>query len=169
MPTRGTVHTGPVTHPVTGTSWLDREWSTSVLSRHVAGWDWLALQLDDATELMLYRLRRADGAVDPFSAATFIAPDGTSRAFDASEFSMMPTRSWRTTDGVAYPVAWRIALPSQDLTLDVDAALDDQELEHAVRYWEGTVRARGTRAGRPISGRGYLEMTGYVRPTDSGR
>ena len=27
--------------------------------------------------------------------------------------------------------------------------------------WEGAIRVRGERAGRPVSGSGYLEMTGY--------
>lgn len=169
MPARGTIRTRSGTHAVTGTSWLDREWSTSVLPPGVTGWDWLALQLEDSTELMVYRLRREDGTVDPFSAATFIASDGTARGFGADEFDMIPERVWRTADGVEYPVAWRIMLPALDLTVDVRAALDDQELNHAVRYWEGMVRAHGARAARPISGRGYLEMTGYAGAQDSVR
>jgi predicted secreted hydrolase len=169
MPTGGTIRTPAGTHAVTGTSWLDREWSTSVLPPGVDGWDWLSLQLDDSTELMLYRLRRADGTVDPFSAATFIAADGTARGFGADEFGMNPVRMWRAADGVEYPVAWSVAVPALALTVSVRAALDDQELNHAVRYWEGMVRARGTHAGRPISARGYLEMTGYAGAQDSTR
>ena len=30
-----------------------------------------------------------------------------------------------------------------------------------VSYWEGAVDIKGTRNGKPIEGRGYLEMTGY--------
>jgi predicted secreted hydrolase len=30
-----------------------------------------------------------------------------------------------------------------------------------VTYWEGSVVVEGTRDGAPMSGRGYLEMTGY--------
>jgi predicted secreted hydrolase len=30
-------------------------------------------------------------------------------------------------------------------------------------YWEGAVRVSGTSTGVPISGLGYLEMTGYER------
>lgn len=166
MPTGGIIRTPAGTHAVTGTSWLDREWSTSVLPPGVNGWDWLSLQLDDSTELMLYRLRREDGTVDPFSAATFITADGRARGFGADEFDMNPVGMWRTVDGIGYPVAWSVALPALGLTVDVRAALDDQELNHAVRYWEGMVRARGTHAGRPISGRGYLEMTGYADAQD---
>jgi predicted secreted hydrolase len=169
MPTKGVITTRSGTHRVTGASWLDREWSTSVLPAGVSGWDWVSLQLDDATELMLYRLRRSDGTVDPFSAATLVTEEATTIAFAADEFTMIPTRIWRAADGVEYPVGWRVILPAQDLTIDVVAAIDDQELRHAVRYWEGMVRATGTHAGQPVSGRGYLEMTGYAGTPGPGR
>ena len=45
------------------------------------------------------------------------------------------------------------------------AALDAQEmhagLQSGVAYWEGAIDVGGTRNGRPVTGRGYLEMTGY--------
>lgn len=162
MPTRGTMRTAAGTYAVTGTSWLDREWSTSALSPGITGWDWMSLQLDDDTELMLYRLRRADGRADPFSAATFIAADGTTHALAADAFTMMPTDTWRAADGVEYPVAWHVEIPSLDIVLDVSTPVESQELTLAVRYWEGMVHARGTRADEPVSARGYLEMTGYA-------
>ena len=169
LPTRGTIRTPSGMHAVRGNSWLDREWSTSVLSAGVSGWDWLSLQLTDSTELMMYRLRRADGTVDPFSAATIIDRDGTPTGIAASDFTMLPTRTWQSRDGVAYPVAWRVTIPSLALELDVAAVIDDQELDLAVRYWEGMVSARGSKGGDPVSGRGYLEMTGYAGEPGPGR
>jgi predicted secreted hydrolase len=160
--TRGTVRLGGTTHEVSGLSWLDREWSTSVLGSGVVGWDWLSLQLSDTTELMMYRLRREDGTPDAFSAASFVRPDGANVMFDAAGFTMQPRREWRSPSGAAYPVEWSLQIPALDLTLDVRAAVPAQELNLYVRYWEGMVRASGTRAGRGISGRGYLEMTGYA-------
>jgi predicted secreted hydrolase len=47
--------------------------------------------------------------------------------------------------------------------LEVSAAMDAQELVlRPISYWEGSVRARGTRQGQELRGRGYLEMTGYA-------
>jgi predicted secreted hydrolase len=163
MPTTGTIRVGTTTHDVTGASWLDREWSTSVLEAGVAGWDWLALQLDDGSELMLFRLRREDGAADAFSAGTYVPRDGAARALAAGEFTLRPTGSWRSPlDGTSYPTSWHVLVPALALELDVSAAFDAQELDLAVRYWEGAVRAAGSRAGRAVSGRGYLELTGYA-------
>jgi predicted secreted hydrolase len=162
MPTRGSITIAGTTTNVTGASWLDREWSTSVLADGVAGWDWISLQLTDSTELMLYRLRRYDGTADPYSEATFIAADGTATTLEAADFTMTPGRTW---SAAAYPMSWRIEVPALRLSLALDAAFDEQELDLSVRYWEGTVRAAGTRAGVPVSARGYLEMTGYsARP-----
>ena len=46
---------------VHGEAWFDHEWGTSQLGAGVVGWDWFGLRLADGRDLMLYRLRRADG------------------------------------------------------------------------------------------------------------
>jgi predicted secreted hydrolase len=147
---------------VRGDSWLDREWSTSALSPDLEGWDWMSLQFDDDTELMLYQLRRPDGSAGPFSAGTFVHADGTVTRLGVDDFRMTAVRRWRSPlDGTVYPVGWRVSVPALQLELDVRAAFDAQEMNLAVRYWEGAVRIEGVRGGRRIGGRGYLEMTGY--------
>jgi predicted secreted hydrolase len=162
MPTTGTIRVGAQTFTVAGASWLDREWSTSALSPDLEGWDWMALQLDDETDLMLYRLRRPDGTAGPFSAGRFVARDGSSSALSATDFTMTPLQWWRSPlDGASYPTSWRVDIPRLGALLDVSAAFPAQELNLAVRYWEGSVVVSGTRAGRAVQGRGYLEMTGY--------
>src|SRR5688500_10973524 len=62
----GSVRTRDARFEVTGTAWMDREWSTSALSPDLAGWDGLSVQLSDGRDLMLYRLRRKDGSVGAF-------------------------------------------------------------------------------------------------------
>jgi predicted secreted hydrolase len=56
-------------------------------------------------------------------------------------------------------------VPGQQLTLSLKPALDAQEmhvgLQSGIAYWEGAIDVSGTRNGRPVNGRGYLEMTGY--------
>ncbi len=54
-----------------GESWMDKEISTSQLAENQVGWDWFSLQLDDDRDLMLYLLRRRDGATD-FRHATLV-------------------------------------------------------------------------------------------------
>ena len=38
----------------------------------------------------------------------------------------------------------------------------DQELITNVRYWEGAVDVLGAANGQAISGKGYVELTGYA-------
>ena len=64
--------------------------------------------------------------------------------------------------GYRYPARTRLRVPKADLELEVTPRLPDQELEVSVRYWEGAVEARGTARGLAVTGRGYLELTGYA-------
>lgn len=144
--------------PVTGLSWMDREWSTSALEPGQVGWDWFSLQLSDGSDLMFYRLRQEDGSASPTSAGTLVEPSGEVRRLGVGDVRLEPRGEWQ-----GWPVRWRLEVPSVGLRLDVDPRVEDQLMEHSVRYWEGAVRARGDRAGKALEGNGYLELTGYGR------
>lgn len=159
----GDLRLGGHSHAVTGTAWLDREWSTSALEPGQRGWDWFALQLEDGTDLMFYRLRREGGATDPRSAGVVVGPDGASTALGAGSVELEPLRWWSSPKGGRYPVAWRMRLPQRGLELSIEPVLSDQELDLSVRYWEGAVDVSGLRKRRKIKGRGYVELTGYGR------
>jgi len=162
MPAIGTVRLGDKSFAVTGEAWMDREWSTSSLGRDEIGWDWFALQLDGGREVMLYQLRKRDGSVDPASSGTMIGPAGKTRSLDSGGFSITVLDRWRSPrSAAAYPGRWRLRVPAEDLDLEVIPLLADQELDVSFRYWEGAVTVTGTRQGAPVSGRGYVELTGY--------
>ena len=169
----GTLRIGAERLAVAGQAWMDREWSTSSLAAGEVGWDWFALQLDDGWELMLYRLRRrppaaAAGAADladPASLATLIAPDGRTTRYPLAALHFTATGAWTSLASHArYPSGWRLTLPGAGpaaFDLTVQPLLADQELRLSFRYWEGAVVTTGTHAGRPVMGRGYVELTGY--------
>jgi predicted secreted hydrolase len=165
LPIAGSIRSGDDEHAVRGEAWLDREWSTSALGAEQVGWDWFSLQLDDGTELMWYRLRRRDGAPDPFCRGCFVGRDGIAERLLPTDVEVTPMGDWVAADGGArYPARFRLAARGAiAFDLEVEPLLADQELRVLVRYWEGAVAVRGTRAGRPVAGRGYLEMTGYTR------
>jgi predicted secreted hydrolase len=173
MEARGTVRAAGPALAVDGLAWMDREWGTSALAPGQVGWDWFALQLDDGYDLMYYQLRRDDGTPDPFSKGTLVDPAGTARVLRVGELALEVLGDWRSPrDGVRYPARWRLRVLLADLQLEVRPLLPDQELHLAVRYWEGAVQVSGTRAGRPVGGRGYVELTGYAgaggRPSGQG-
>ena len=162
MSARGTVSAGGEPLPVSGLAWMDREWSTSALGPDLVGWDWLALQLDDGRDVMVYRLRRRDGTADAHSSGTLIAVDGATRTLAADEMTLAALDHWTSPRSrVRYPSRWRLAIPDAALSLEITPRLRDQELIVGTRYWEGAVRVEGTAAGRPIAGRGYVELVGY--------
>jgi predicted secreted hydrolase len=150
-------------HEVSGLAWLDREWGSSGLSREQEGWDWFALQLSDGSDLMYYKLRRTDGNDDSHSAGTWMPGDGESAYLSRDDVTIEVRDFWDSPQGGRYPMAWTISIPRLDLDLRVDPVLEAQELRTGVRYWEGAVDVAGTRSGRKIDGRGYVELTGYAR------
>ncbi len=164
LATTGVIQLGDQEIPVEGNSWMDREWATNQLAEDQAGWDWFSLQGEDGSDWMVYQLRKKDGSTDPFSKGLWWPSEGEPTLVRAADFTLTPLRWWRSPDGVArYPLAWRLEMPAAALTIEVEAALDNQELQlNPIRYWEGAVTFRGTRAGQPFNGRGYLEMTGYA-------
>ncbi|RPH61544.1 MAG: carotenoid 1,2-hydratase, partial [Acidobacteria bacterium] len=166
MPTSGTLTVAGSSIAVRGLSWMDHEFGTSVLEKGQTGWNWFALQLDDGTDLMLYEFRRADGRRDRHSSGSLVDEAGQRTRLDVEEFMLAPGAHWKSArSGAAYPTNWRIEVPNQALDLRFQAAIPEQELVTArsgVIYWEGAVIVQGTRRGRPVQGRGYLEMTGYA-------
>jgi predicted secreted hydrolase len=129
---------------VSGSAWLDHEWSSAYMAPEAAGWDWAGINFLDGGSLMGFRMRDKAGA-------THFAPPG---------ISMKPLRTWRSPrTGVEYPVSMQL----NDLRLE--PLMDDQELDSRLStgtiYWEGAVRAF---KGNDWVGRGYLELTGYWKP-----
>lgn len=162
MPTRGTISLRNEAWEVEGLSWMDREWSTSVLSKDQTGWDWFALQLSNGGELMYYQLRKRNGEPDSFSAGTWVGADGSSIHLARSDIDLQVTSRWKSPiDGRSYPASWTLRVPSLQLALRISPKVPNQELNLAVRYWEGAVSVDGTEGARTVSGNGYVELTGY--------
>jgi predicted secreted hydrolase len=57
---------------------------------------------------------------------------------------------------------WTLTIPTLDLSLRIRPVVRSQELATSVRYWEGAVDVNGERNGKEVSGRGYVELTGYA-------
>jgi predicted secreted hydrolase len=161
--TRGTVKVDGRKYEVTGSSWMDHEFGSSLLEANQVGWDWFALQFEDGRDLMLYQMRRRDGSRDPFSSGTLINRDGTIVRLTRDDYELEPLETWRSeVSGTSYPIRWRVAIPKLRLAFEVRAAMPNQELHTPrstnVTYWEGAVDITGADG---IRGRGYAELTGY--------
>jgi predicted secreted hydrolase len=165
--TSGSITLDGKPYQVEGLAWMDHEFFSHSLESNQSGWDWFSLQFNDGTELMLYRLRRKDGTVEPYSSGTFIDANGRAQFLSLNEFQLQPGKLWSSPETKArYPIEWTIRVPGLSLECTVSTRLPAQELTDksgaSPIYWEGAVEAQGTRGGAPIKGAGYLEMTGYA-------
>ncbi|MES2128027.1 MAG: carotenoid 1,2-hydratase [Pseudomonadota bacterium] len=148
---------------VSGTAWLDHEWSSEALDPDAAGWDWVGANLADGSALMAFQIRSKQGG-KLWAHATLRDAAGHVTQYQPDDVGFSAQAHWQSPRTQArYPVAttvqtgglrWRI-LPLQD-----DQELDSRRSTGAV-YWEGAVSVE--RDGKP-AGHGYLEMTGYDRP-----
>jgi predicted secreted hydrolase len=173
--TSGEITVGTRTFDVAGLAWMDHEFFTSQLTAEQAGWDWLSIQLDDGTELMLFHIRRKDGSIDEHSSGTFVDRNGKAAHLTNTDFSLVPTsEAWTSPASHArYPIHWRISVRSLGLELEVSTSLPSQELSGGQQlipnYWEGAIDLTGRNTAGAISGVGYLEMTGYDHPLSAER
>lgn len=147
---------------VSGTAWLDHEWSSNYLAREAVGWDWIGINLEEGGALMAFRMRDKQGG-SFWAGGAHRRSDGSVQVFSPSDVRFTPRREWRSArTGTSYPVSWLVKAGALELVLE--PLMDDQE--HDTRastgtiYWEGAVRAL---AGGKPAGRGYLELTGYWR------
>ncbi len=166
LKTTGTLTLPEGSFEVAGLSWFDHEWATNQLAAHQTGWDWFSLQFADGSDMMIFQIRTSDGSRDPYSGGTFVAPDGTQTPVLNSGFTLVPSGEWKSPRTAGrYPTRWKLGVPHLGLSLEINAAFEAQELAlQPVAYWEGAIRATGSLGGKPVSARGYLEMTGYGSP-----
>ncbi|MEM9709703.1 MAG: lipocalin-like domain-containing protein [Pseudomonadota bacterium] len=139
---------------VTGTAWLDREWSSQPLSGDQIGWDWFALNFPDGEKMMAFRLRHE--AAPDYINGTWIAADGTPEPIPPGKIAMRPEATTYVEGGGDVPTSWALSLPERGLDITVAAINPRAWMDTAIAYWEGPVRVAGSHPGI-----GYLEMTGY--------
>jgi len=148
---------------VTGAAWLDHEWSSEAMAAEAVGWDWVGINLTDGGALMAFRMRDSKGGTH-WASGKHRNTAGRVRVFKPGEIGFTPLRRWRSPRTQAeYPVGMRLQAGSMDLL--IEPSMDDQELDSRAStgtiYWEGAVSARGADS---VTGRGYLELTGYWKP-----
>ena len=162
MATTGSIRVGQQSFAVNGSSWMDREWSSAALSPDQVGWDWFALQLSNASELMFYRFRRKDGRKDVNNAGAIFNADDAKISLNFSDVAIKVLDHWQSPHtNITYPSKWHLSIPGLGLELDVTPLISDQELNVRYRYWEGAVSVTGKKYDQDINGQGYVELTGY--------
>jgi predicted secreted hydrolase len=162
MQTEGLLKKDGESLAVSGLSWMDHEWSTSALDSGQTGWDWFSIQLSNGYELMYYQIRNVDPDLAPQTTGSLVTPNGQKRDLDQGEVRLEVLEYWASPHtGARYPVQWTLAIPSEELEMDVITVFDDQEMTVSVQYYEGALQVSGKFRDEAIDGNGYIEMTGY--------
>jgi len=170
--TRGTLVIGETGYSVEGLSWMDHEFSTAPLEPGLTGWDWFSLQLSDQTEVMVFLLREKDGGLGVGSSGSYVDENARAHHLAENDFTVEVLDSWQSPRSAGrYPAKWRMTIAPLAVEVTIVPNLADQEM-HAtasagVTYWEGSVSVSGTKAGRPLEGAGYVELTGYSKSFDA--
>ncbi len=159
---KGAVTIGEKIEKVKGLVWMDREWSTSALDSGQVGWDWFSLHLNDGTDVMYYQLRNMDGSASLTSVGMLANAHGKYATLPRASVKLKRTDTWKSPRGGTYPSGWQMEVINEGLALTLTPLVKDQELSATIRYWEGAVQIAGTHKGKPVSGYGYVELTGYA-------
>lgn len=153
---------------VSGVAWMDHEIASRQLSENLEGWDWVAMQFFDGSELKGYILRRSDGSPDPWSRLILISPANALHYIEPAHFSWEKEEIWVSPGtGAPYPIApvigFRDPQTGQERRLFVRPLAQNQEIggeTGGIAYWEGACRVED--ASGKVIGHAFLELVGYA-------
>ncbi|MCV6610708.1 MAG: carotenoid 1,2-hydratase [Amphritea sp.] len=148
---RGQIEIAGKAIEVTGTGWLDREWSSQLIRFGSLGWDWLSLHLDEDTALMLYRTRIDE---ETYLYGRLMYRDGRQQPLQPEQIKWLAKRN-KVFGERTYPIAWTLEIPDHGISLNLQPINDDQFVNARVPYWEGAVTGSGSHQAQ-----GYLELFG---------
>lgn len=151
---------------VQGIAWMDHQWG-DMGGSSVRGWDWMALQLDDHTDLSLVNERTTNPRYRFSHWTMAMLPDN--RQMYVPQATIIPLGVWHSpSTGIVYPSGWRVRVSKLQLDVIVRPTVRDQEMYdtfmvsgYRSSYWEGSCTVTGIRAGHHVTGKAYTELTGY--------
>ena len=146
-------------------SWFDHQWGDFTTAQ--IGWDWVSLNLDDGSDLMVSVVWEQAERKHIAAYGTYVPTDSAPIHLPAADISLEPTGTWTSsdTDGV-YPMGWNLLVDSLDIDLVLTSAIEEAEFAIStfipVIYWEGAVSGDGQQGWDRCIGQGFVEMVGYV-------
>jgi predicted secreted hydrolase len=172
MVTTGSVMTDEGHYQVSGISWFDRQWGNlpdffahapaNGESAPSMNWMWSNVQLDNGTNIALGQVR--DGIHhNLFLGLTAADRHGTHLVVNTAE-PLETSEYWTSPrTGRRYPTRCVFRAPQIDTELIIEVGYKDQEIVSKVggmTKYEGASAVSGRYQGKPVSGRGYLELVG---------
>ena len=139
-------------HYVTGTAWIDHEWSSQFLAKNISGWNWFSLNFTSGDKLMLFRVKEKPETF--FYSGTWIYSDGSHRQIEAKDIILQPKET--TLPEKSPQTVWNIKIKSLGVDISTNPINQNAYMNTVFPYWEGPITSQGTHEGL-----GYLEITGF--------
>lgn len=181
------------TSKVTGTGWYDHQFGCTApednnhknteassgdmklnVGQKSPSYTWVSLQLDNGCQLtcaefFIHDDQNMETWVNDKPRYYLIVVDnkGQRHQLDASEFTFGSTgENWVSMRTFRdYPTNWKLAVPSMDIDIQLEAAFHQQEFATVISkspFWEGCVKVTGVYGkGKSITGKGVVERSGF--------
>lgn len=126
-------------------------------------WNWISVQLSDGSSVTAYVLH--DVANDEPAGRWAVVLDANGDESRHQDCTLEPGGEWTSVRSFhAYPTQWTLTIPSAGLVVSGDVAFGDQEFITVLSkpaFWEGRVDVAGQRKGVAVTGRAFVERSGY--------
>lgn len=153
MHARGTLQRGRLIDDVSGDVWFDHQWG-ALAPGTASYWDWIAVQLDDGSELMVTRFPLPGDT--HIGIAELTSRDCVTTEIVTPDVSLAARGEWKSpATTCTYPSGWDLVVGDLELALD-PVTLDQEMADDVGSYWEGATLVSGD-----TTGRAYVELVGY--------
>ncbi|HPO12720.1 MAG TPA: lipocalin family protein [Candidatus Hydrogenedentes bacterium] len=155
LSTNGTLAINGTDYTVTeGRAWMDHQWGNWADNGRI--WDWFSMRFDNGGALMLFQFRDGNGNV---VRGNWTYRDGDGEVRYGTDFSINAHRMYNDKDSSgSFPVDWTITIPSLNAEFEVKPLFDAQNV---YSLWEGACTVEGAAGDSVLSGKAFVELTGY--------
>lgn len=153
----GSITLNGFTEPVSGVSWLDRQYGTFNPSTG-ENYEWFSLQLSNGMDLNIWELFTPENSIPGTSAYRhFSIYINDSTAVSSSDFTLERLQYIFTPDQEqCYAKQWRFVHDTIDLTFTTRH--DNQEVMLPFRFYEGSLEVSGLVGSEIVTGKGFAEL-----------
>ena len=153
----GSITLNGFTEPVSGVSWLDRQYGTFNPSTG-ENYEWFSVQLSNGMDLNIWELFTPQNSIpDTSTYRHFSIYINDSTAVSTSDFTLERLQFVFTPDQEqCYAKQWRFVHDTIDLTFT--SRHDNQEVMLPFRFYEGSLEVAGFAGATPVTGKGFAEL-----------
>lgn len=158
---------------IEGTSWYDHEFGRSIHAEKTgeqttteidADWNWISGQLDNGCEFTAAHL--VSTSDETLQDSCLIVIDETGTRHRVVDFTLESIgEEWTSMKSFHdYPMEWHLTSAALGLDLRARASFATQEFSTLISkraFWEGRMEIEGQLFGQPVSGLGFVEVSGY--------